>query len=107
MGARRVAGCVLVLLGLAALCPATGLAQTPGPYVTIREDGTIANTPLDSVDNANLILNAIITGYQASAATLPEVISLWTTFPFNGNIFETRFLPLANDVEGIGLEAAY
>lgn len=82
-------------------------AQETVPFVVAVDDGTIEATPFDSQANAVAVINAMLDRYLETGAALPEVLSVWTAFPFNDNIIETRFIPLANDVTGIGLETAF
>ena len=82
-------------------------AQETVPFVVIVDDGTVEDTPFNSSENVTAVIQFMVDAYLASGAETPEVLSVWTAFPFNGNEIETRFLPLANDVTGIGLESVY
>ncbi len=35
------------------------------------------------------------------------MLSVWTTFPFSGNTVQTNYLPVGNEISGIGLETLY
>lgn len=45
--------------------------------------------------------------YVGAGNEVPEVLSVWTTFPLGGSNIPTLFAPIANDVQGIGLEHEY
>ncbi len=72
--------------------------------MTLPDDGTMSAKKLS--DPAT-ITDSIMTAYDKSGSKRPDVISLWTSFPMDGNVVETLFDPLSNDVRGIGLEDAY
>lgn len=93
-----------LLLSLAALLFASEADAATRSFVTIVDDDTLAAKKIGSVD---LVTDTVMTGYDKSGMKRPDVISVWTTFPMDGNTVETLFDPLANDVKGIGLEAAY
>lgn len=45
--------------------------------------------------------------YQAAKQDIPDVISVWTSFPTDKADLGTFFLPCGNDTTGIGLETVY
>lgn len=49
----------------------------------------------------------VIDQLTAEGVDLPEVISVWTSFPMNGNNFATYIDPKGNDVTGIGFEDVF
>lgn len=83
---------------------AGGTAQA-GPYIVIEDPADIAVT--DQTPNINGWRKALITQYAATGFPLPEVLSVWTAFPMNGQNFGTYIDPRMNDVKGIGLEGAF
>jgi large repetitive protein len=103
MTARVALGCALG--ALSAWAP-QGRAEVV-PFVVAEDLGIIEDTPFDSNVNANRIVNAVLDLYDSTGADMPEVMSVWTAFPFNGNTVETRFVPVKNDVSGIGFEHTF
>lgn len=94
---------------LAPLCgvllTATTSTALARDFLVMRDDGgSVADA-----DGPNLFAmrNALLDAYEAAALPLPEVLSVWTTFPMNGNNFATYIDPRANDVTGIGLEETF
>ncbi len=94
---------LIVAAALASLTLATSDALAHGPYVVLRDDGTLAG----KVADPDVALKHVMTAYEASGAPRPEVLSVWTTFPMDKSEIETLFLPASNDVTGIGLEQDY
>src|SRR5262245_2774096 len=82
-------------------------AQDTVPFIVVEDEGVIEETPFNNNENANTIINEILSLYDGSGAPMPEVMSVWTAFPFDQNTIETRFIPVGNDVTGIGLENAF
>jgi MYXO-CTERM domain-containing protein len=78
-------------------------AAAHGPYVVVRDDGSLTHP----ITNPDVNRQAIMKQYKASGAPVPDILSVWTTFPMGGEVFETLFDPVANDVQGIGLEQDY
>jgi hypothetical protein len=72
-------------------------------YVVIEDDGQFTSSTKIGPAMATQLYNR----YLQEGGAPVEVLSVWTTFPMNGNIIETRFGPFANDVKGIGLETVY
>lgn len=102
----RLALCSIMVAGALAgplLVPGQAEAATRS-FVTLRDDGTLSAQRLGAKDE---VTASVMNAYDASGARRPDVISVWTTFPTNGTVIATLFDPLANDVRGIGLEAAY
>lgn len=93
---RRAALAWSLALSTAVLTPVVADAK---PFVVFKDDGTMASGANDPGD-AFTELNAL---YTASGQPLPEVISVWTTFPMLGNPFATYFVPRGNDVTGINV----
>jgi hypothetical protein len=87
------------------LCSAT--AAHARPYVTVQDDGRFQAINLSS--NITLAqVNDIITSlYAKSGAPLPQILSIWSSFNFDGNFVETVTLPESNDVTGIGFDKLY
>jgi MYXO-CTERM domain-containing protein len=85
------------------LTVAASSSAAQGPYVVIRDDGSLTKPITDPDINRQ----AIMKQYKASGAPVPDILSVWTTFPMGGEVFETLFDPVANDVKGIGLDQDY
>jgi hypothetical protein len=87
------------------LCSAA--AAQARPYVTVQDDGRFQGINLSS--NITLAqINDIITSlYAKSGAPLPQILSIWSAFDFDGNFVETITLPESNDVTGIGFDKLY
>jgi hypothetical protein len=77
------------------------------PYVVLQDDGTIEMTKYDSSAHVARIEDKLFALYAAAGQPLPEILSVWTTFPFDGNTVGTYFDPFGADVKGIGLEAFF
>ncbi|MFO0611480.1 MAG: hypothetical protein U0414_02745 [Polyangiaceae bacterium] len=88
----------LALTLTAALALEAGTASAH-PFVVLRDDGTMADKA-NGPGDAWTELKAL---YGASGQPLPEVLSVWTTFPMLGNPYATYFVPLGNDVTGINI----
>jgi len=91
------------VVGLA-LASTAGLAEAKS-FVVIKDvDGRIADPDGPSI---SLMKKTLLEEYEASGFELPEVFTVWTTFPMNGNNFATYIDPRANDVTGIGFEDVF
>lgn len=91
------------VVGLA-LASTAGLAEAKS-FVVIKDvNGRIANP---NGPNISLMKKTLLEEYEASGFELPEVFSVWTTFPMNGSNFGTYIDPRANDVTGIGFEDVF
>ena len=101
---RRI---LMLALAFAAAAASSARADDTVPFVVVVDDGSIEGTRFDTNEHANTIVNALLSLYDGSGAPLPEVMSIWTAFPFDDNTIETRFVPIGNDVTGIGLENAF
>ena len=91
-------------LGLAAFTLCTLLASTAeakGPYVVLRDDGTLNGTLTKGPGD---ILSMIMTQYDQTGFARPDVVSVWTNFPMNGNDVNTFFLPGGIDIKGINVK---
>src|SRR5690349_12039244 len=80
-----------------------GNADAKGPYITLKDDGTLSN----KITGPATVLEKVVKQYDAAGAARPDVISVWTAFPQNKNDVETLYTPASNDVTGIGLDDAY
>lgn len=70
------------------------------PYIVFRdEDGAFAK----ETSSPTTLAKRTKDHFAAAGAELPEVISVWTTFPLLGNDFATYIDPQANDVDGINI----
>lgn len=72
-------------------------------FVTLSDDGSLAK----KLESPSAISKSIMAKYKKAGLPLPDVLSVWTSFPMGGGDIETRFIPLSNDVTGINLESAY
>ncbi len=84
-----------------ALACLPGTAEARGPYVVLRDDGslngTITKTP-------GQILEGIMTQYDQTGFARPDIVSVWTNFPMNGNDVNTFFVPAGIDIKGINVK---
>src|SRR5204863_8490765 len=53
------------------------------------------------------LISKILLLYTDTGAPLPEVLSVWTTFPFAGEPVSTLFIPLVEDIGGLNLEGTF
>jgi MYXO-CTERM domain-containing protein len=90
-----------------ALASAAPAARADAPYVVLQDDGTFATIQLDTQAKANTLEKKLYALYEAAGQPIPEILSVWTTFPFSGSTISTIFLPIGLDVKGIGIEAFY
>lgn len=101
----------LAPLALAAsfgLTLAASAGAAPPPYVVLQDDGTIEGTKFDTQAHAKVIEKKLFALYAAAGQPIPQVLSVWTTFPFSGGDYiSTIFDPQGLDVKGIGIEAFY
>jgi hypothetical protein len=88
--------------------PAPALAAPQGPYITVRDDdGSIENPDLNSVDGVKAVIVKILALYGQAGGVTPDVLSVWTTFPFGGEPVSTIFIPLVEDIAGLNLESTF
>ena len=99
---RFGAALALMLTAMASLARAA-----PAPYVVLKDDGAIETTKYDSVPHVRTIESKLLSLYADAGQPLPDVLSVWTTFPFNGNFQGTFGDPFGLDVKGIGLGDYY
>lgn len=102
---RALLPTVLLLAALSSAVPCPARAESP--YVVLRDDGTIEDNGYRTADDVTLVANVLIDLYGETDAPLPEVMSVWSAFPLSGQSLFTLFLPLGNDVAGIGLDEIY
>lgn len=92
---------------LAATAFVSTTSRADEPFVTLTDDGTIEESPLQTGLDLQKIETKLLELYAASGQPTPEIMSVWTTFPFGGNNGGTYFDPLYLDVTGIGLESVF
>jgi hypothetical protein len=92
-----------VIVSLMGALTASAAHAAPRSFVTLRDDGTLAG----KLSDPDVVTTSVMKAYDATGTPRPEVLSVWTTFPMDKNIIETRFDPISNDVKGIGLESSY
>lgn len=91
-------------LAAATLLAAPSLAHADhGPYVVLRDDGTLAG----KVSSPGAVLDLLAKQYDKTKTPRPDVLSVWTSFDMDKSSVETLFDPASNDVKGIGLESVY
>src|SRR5215831_2795240 len=86
---------------------ASSLAHANHVFVTLVDDGTVEKSPFMTVSDEIAVQNKVLALYKNTGEALPEIMSVWTTFPLGGNVYATYFDPLGADVKGIGLEQFY
>lgn len=86
------------------LLAVSGVADAKSFIVLKDVDGRVADP---NGPNINGMRNSLMGEYELSGFELPEVLTVWTTFPMNGNNFSTYIDPRANDVSGIGFEDVF
>jgi hypothetical protein len=91
---------VLVLLGATLPCFAAPA------FVTVRDDGTLAALRTRS-SSVLAISQILVDDWNTTGVPLPEMMSVWTTFPFDGSANGTYALNQANDTAGIGFDGVY
>jgi MYXO-CTERM domain-containing protein len=85
-----------------------GSAHAVTPYVVLQDDGTIEGTKFDTLAHGKIIEKKLFALYAAAGQPIPEILSVWTTFPSpGGDAISTIFDPQGLDVKGIGIEAFY
>jgi hypothetical protein len=94
----------LIGLSLGASLAISSSAFGAGPYVTLRDDGTVAKKNFQTFDDLLAVEKKVLSLYDATGTKRPDVLSVWTDFPVDGTILETLFCPNANDAQGIGLD---
>lgn len=103
--ARRLASLAVVTIALSATGAAR--ADTPRPYLTWEDDGTLKTDFTKTKSSPATIAKKVLAKYDEAGQPRPEVLSVWTTFPMTGNDIATYIMPLVNDVKGIGMDAEY
>ena len=84
-----------------------GEAAAAKPFVVIEDvDGSIAKGRWKTVDDVQGVADPLADKFAAETGQKPEVLSVWSNFPMNGNAVATIFVPYANDVSGIGIDPA-
>lgn len=76
------------------------------PYVVVQDDGQLASFGRDP-SRLGAAANALLSDYRRTGSAVPDVLSVWTTFPMGGENISTLFLPIGNAVQGVGLEHEY
>jgi hypothetical protein len=103
MNSSRKLAAVAVVLGTLA---ATSTAHADA-FVTLVDDGTIEKNAFTSEFEEKEAEAKLMALYQATGEPIPNVLSVWSTFPLGGSPYGTFFDPIASDVKGIGLETQY
>ncbi len=96
---RRTFAGALALAAVAVAAPAAAADS----FVTLVDDGTIEHNAFMTGVDELAVQAKLLDLYQASGEPLPDVLSVWTTFPLGGSPYSTIFDPLAADVNGIGV----
>jgi len=74
-------------------------------FVTIHDDGTLSGSVTSM--SPDTLTKKIVAAYNATGAPIPDVISIWTTFPMDKNQIETLCDPVGQDAQGIGMNTVY
>lgn len=82
-------------------------ARADVPFVVIYDNGALQENAFQTLDQFNDAANLILDQYLETDAPVPDVMSVWPTFPLGSSSLWTMYLPLGNDIEGIGLETVY
>jgi MYXO-CTERM domain-containing protein len=100
----RIARFVLAALtACTALSPAT--EATAESFLVVKDlEGHVGDPEGPSILKMRKFLLA---QYAEAGLELPEIFSVWTSFPMNGNVYATYIDPRANDVTGIGFEDVF
>ena len=105
-------GLALGLLAFLSMPPMDARAQERA-FLVVRDDGRIEDRPLRTGADVQAIAEAVLAAWETEVVALgasptpPEVFSVWTSFPLGGSPFPTLYVPLGNDIRGIGLEHEY
>jgi hypothetical protein len=75
------------------------------PYVTVHDDGTLQ--AFRDADGPDALTGVVLALYQTTGQPMPDVLSVWTNFGVDANIYETLEVQQSNDVAGIGFENFY
>src|SRR5262245_18577629 len=94
----RIAGPVAFVAVLAA--SSTGAAA---PYVVLQDDGTIEASAFMTLSDEKKVEAKVLDLYAATGLPMPEILSVWSTFPLGGEIYGTFFDPIGNAVDNIGV----
>jgi hypothetical protein len=90
----KVVASLALLASLAIAAPAHA-----DSFVVVHDDGTLAK----STSTPGQIEKELFALYGATGLPMPDVMSVWTTFPMMGNNYATFIDPFANDANGIGI----
>jgi len=103
---RRTSLAIVVACTGWAVGPSAASGQpTEVPFVVIETDILVAR-PVDAQSTRNA-LNGILQAYLQTEEPVPDVLSVWTTHPMFGSNIGTRYAPIANEVQGIGMETIF
>lgn len=101
-----------MLLGASALSPGATAHAQDRPFLLIRDDGSLTNA-ISTVDQLTADVQYIFEQHNEAEAALgvsrpvPNLLSVWTTFPSSGGGLGTFYFPVANHLTGLGLEWVY
>lgn len=82
-------------------------ARADVPFVVIYDNGELQENAFQTSAQITDAANVILDHYLETGTSDPDVMSVWSTFPLGSSTLWTMYLPLANDIEGIGLETVY
>ncbi len=82
-------------------------ARADVPFVVVYDDGSLQDNPFRTNDNINDAMSVIFDLYRDTGSPMPEVMSVWSAFPLGISSMMTLYLPIGNDITGIGLETVY
>lgn len=95
------------LLATAATLTSASTAHARGPYLVVRDDGTLREGRWTSGSQLRRASRTILAAVDDAGLQRPEVLSIWSTFPVKGSAVETVYDGFANDVTNIGLASVY
>ncbi|MGE0786625.1 MAG: hypothetical protein AB7S26_13220 [Sandaracinaceae bacterium] len=104
---RFTPACFAFAHALVLLASLPGLAHADDvPFIVIEGPAGL-DARITTGQQLATAVDAVITAYRDSGSEMPDVLSVWTTFPMSGSSIPTFFYPIANDITGTGLDSLY
>lgn len=101
------ASALVALIAPVVACAAPRVAHARGPYLVVRDDGTLRTGKWTSSTQLRRESRKVLAAIDEAGLERPEVLSIWSTFPVKGSAIETVYDGFANDVTNIGLASVY
>jgi hypothetical protein len=76
------------------------------PYVTVRDDGRYVAFRTAN-GGADVLSATVMDLYGTSGAPRPNVLSVWSSFNFDGNFLETIALNQTNAIQGLNFQSVF